>query len=231
MTSPYKRGRINIVTQTVSATLDRTKISDRKAMMVMAATAQSLGHDVKEIAISCSSIRRFRQQHRTIDAKQLKEAFDADHPLVVHWDGKLIPKLTGKQKEDRLPVLVSGKGISQLLTVAKLSAGTGISQAKAVVNALKDWQIELQVQAIACDTTSSNTGRLNGTCINIEQSLNKQLLFFASRHSMLELIIEQFSQLAWLHSLDSMYLSSSGYRSTGSYLMKRSSKMHLLMSM
>ena len=50
MTSPYKRGRINVVTQTVSATLDRTKISDWKAMMVMAATAQSLGHNVEKNA-------------------------------------------------------------------------------------------------------------------------------------------------------------------------------------
>ena len=108
---------------------------------------------------------------------------------MVHWDGKLIPKLTGKQKENRLPVLVSGKGISQLLTLAKLLAGTGISQAKAVVNALKDWQIDSQVQVMSCDTTSSNTGRLNGTCINIEQSLNKQLLFLACCHHMLALII------------------------------------------
>ena len=69
MTSPYKRGRISVVNQTVSAILDRIKISDRKAMMVMAAPAQSLGHDFKEIAISRSSIRRFRQQHRTTDAK------------------------------------------------------------------------------------------------------------------------------------------------------------------
>ena len=189
MTSLYKRGSINVVTQTVSATLDRIKISDRKAMMVMAATAQSLVHDVEEIAISRSSICRFRQQHRKTDAKKLKEAFNADHPLVVHWDRRLIPKLTGKQKEDRLSVFVSGKEISQLLTVAKLSAGTGISQAKAVVNALKDWQIDSQVQAVYCDTTSSNTARLNGTCINIEQFLNKQLLFFACRHHMLELII------------------------------------------
>ena len=82
--------------------------------------------------------------------------------------------MTGKQKEDRLPVLVSGKEISQRLTVAKLSAGTGIAQAKAVVNALKDWQIDSLVQAMCCDTTSSNTGRLNRTCINIEQSLNSQ---------------------------------------------------------
>ena len=189
MTSPYKRGRINVVTQTVSATLNRTKISDRKAMMVMADTAQSLGHDVEEIALSRSSIRRFRQQHQTTDAKKLKEAFNADHPLVVHWDEKLIPKLTGKLKEDRLPVLVSGKEISQLFTEAKLSAGTRISQAKAVVNALKDWQIDSQVQDTCCDTTSSNTGRLNGTCISIEQSLKKKLLFFACCHHMLELII------------------------------------------
>ena len=108
---------------------------------------------------------------------------------MVHWDGKLIPKLTGKQKENRLPILVSGKGISQLFTVAKLSAGTGISQAKAAINALKDWQIDSQVPAMSCDTTSSNTGHLNGICINIEQSLNKQLLFFARHHHMLEMII------------------------------------------
>ena len=77
-------------------------------MMLMAATAQSLGHDVEEIAVSHGSIRRFRQQHQTTDAKKLKEAFNADHLLVIHWNEKLITELTGKQKEDSLPVLVSG---------------------------------------------------------------------------------------------------------------------------
>ena len=54
-------------------------------------------------------------------SKKLKEAFKADVPLVVHWDGKLIPDLTDKQV-DRLPILVSGLGISQLLAVAKLAS-------------------------------------------------------------------------------------------------------------
>ena len=108
---------------------------------------------------------------------------------MIHWDGKLITELTGKQKQDRLPVFVSVKGISQLLTVAKLSAEKAIAQAQAVVNAVKDWQIDSQLQAMCCDTTSSNTGRLNGTCINTEQSLNKQLLFLTCRHHMLKLII------------------------------------------
>ena len=57
------------------------------------------------------------------------------------------------------------------------------------MNALKDWKIDSQAQTVCCDTSSLNTGRLNGTFINIEQSLKKQLLFFACRHHMLELII------------------------------------------
>ena len=48
MASPYKQGRINVVTQTVSATLDKTKTSDRKATIIMAATAQSLGMTLKK---------------------------------------------------------------------------------------------------------------------------------------------------------------------------------------
>ncbi|KAK6185944.1 hypothetical protein SNE40_008071 [Patella caerulea] len=186
---PPKRGRMTVVTPTLSAALDRTKMSDRKAMMVVTATAQSLGHNVEDMALNRSSIRRLRQKYRTIGAENLKEAFSADQALVVHWDGKLLPELTGKDKVDRLPVLVSGMGTSQLLTVAKLPTGTGKAQADAVVAALRDWGIDSQVQALSFDTTSSNTGRLNGACVLIEQALNRQLLFLACRHHILELII------------------------------------------
>ena len=41
--------------------------------MVMAATAQSLGHNVEEIAVSRGSIRRFKQQNQRTDTKNLKE--------------------------------------------------------------------------------------------------------------------------------------------------------------
>jgi len=44
--------------------------------------------------------------------------------LVAHSDGKLIADLTTKEKVDRLPVIASGKGVSQLLTVAKLESGS-----------------------------------------------------------------------------------------------------------
>ena len=114
--------------------------------------------------------------------------FIADVPLVVHWDGKLIRDLTGKQV-DRLPILVSGLGISQLLAVAKLQAGTGQAQANAVIDAVEDWGIANQIRAMCFDTTSSNTGRMNGACVLIEQGLKVELLFLACRHHILELVV------------------------------------------
>jgi len=110
-------------------------------------------------------------------------------PLVVHWDGKLLPDLTGKEKVDRLPVLVSGKGISQLFTVAKLPSGTGEAQADAVFEAVSEWGLADSIRAMCFDTTSSNTGRIAGACVLLEQKLGKELLSLACRHHIMELSI------------------------------------------
>jgi len=99
-----------------------------------------LGQDIDELALNRHSIRRNRVEYRGQRAASIKAKFQGNGPLVIHWDGKLIPDLhvIGKQKVDRLPVLVSGKGISQLLTVAKLPSGTGEAQATAVFGAIQD---------------------------------------------------------------------------------------------
>jgi len=61
-----------------------------------------------------------------------------------------------------LPVLVSGDGTEKLLGVPKLAASTGDQQAEAVHRLLKQWKLVDKVQAMSFDTTSGNTGRLNG---------------------------------------------------------------------
>jgi len=43
----------------------------------------------------------------------------------------------------------------------------------AVWNAIIDWNLEDKVQILCCETTASNTGRLNGACIHLEQK-NRQ---------------------------------------------------------
>ena len=170
--------------------LDREKVSDRKAVFVLTETSRALGQSVEELNINRSSIRRERTKHRAQISDKLKSEFKTDIPLVVHWDGKLMQDLTTKTHVDRLPIIVSGLCVKQLLTVAKIPNGTGQSQATAVVSALEEWGLTKNVVGMSFDTTASNTGRQNGACILIEAKLQQDLLYFACRHHILELVIE-----------------------------------------
>ena len=103
--------------------------------------------------------------------------------ITFHWDGKLLPGLDVRSpKDERLPVLLSIEKKEVLLAVPKLDSSSGKAQAKAVLGALHDWNLDDQVQITCCDTTASNTGRLNGACILLEQKLERELLVFACRH-------------------------------------------------
>ena len=70
-----------------------------------------------------------------------------------------------------------------------MPSGSGEAQAKAVCDAVNNWGVQDHVIAMSFDTTSSNTGRLNGACVLIEQTLKKNLLYLACRHHMYELVI------------------------------------------
>ena len=185
-----RRGREKIISPTVAAALDRTGISDRQTVYVLSAVAETLGHDVSELTVNRESIRQSRRRHRKQAAQDIKAAFAPDVPLVVHWDGKLVPDSVtgGSRKVDRLPILVSGNGVAKLLSVPKLDTGSGEAMANAVVEALRDWGIADQVVGMCFDTTASNTGPRSGACVLIEQQLGRELLHAACRHHVLELI-------------------------------------------
>jgi len=92
-------------------------------------------------------------------------------------------------KVDRLPILVSTMGEKKLLQIPKISAGTGQAEAQAVYNAIREWGLENLVRGMCFDTSSSNTGRLSGACIILEQLLGRPLQHFACRHHILELVL------------------------------------------
>lgn len=60
-----------------------------------------------------------------------------------------------------LPIIVTGTDMEQILEIPKLNNATGEAQATAVFNALEKWELKNKVNALCCDTTASNTGRLN----------------------------------------------------------------------
>jgi len=94
-------------------------------------------------------------------------------PLTIHWDGKILPALTGNDKVDWLwlAVLDSGNGVRKLLGVPKLPAGTGEAQANAVYQLIDDWQLTARIQSMCFDTTASNTGSKAGACTILSQKL------------------------------------------------------------
>ena len=139
---PPKCRRKQILTPALSSSLDCANVSDRAAMFIVSETAKNLGHNIQDFTLNAASIRRSRRSHREQFADEVLKNFSLNAPLTVHWDGKLLPDLTGKKSVDRLPILVSFGEDTQLLSVPKIAAGTGKAQANAVYRALKDWSIQ-----------------------------------------------------------------------------------------
>lgn len=105
------------------------------------------------------------------------------------------------EKIERLAVLVSGGGENKILGVPKLAASTGALQATAVYQCLCQWELENKVVGMCFDTTSSNTGKNIGACVLLEEKLNKNLLYFACRLHMLEVIARGAFEKVFKNSL------------------------------
>lgn len=186
--APLKRATTRFIDPQLSATMDRTKLSNRDGVHLLAAVARSLGHDPGKLVLNRESFRRERMTFRATAAAEIKEAFQPSVPLIVHWDGKIVPNADGGPNTDRLPVLVSGEGVAKLLAVHSLPNGTGQAQADAVISSLDDWGLTERVCGVAFDTTASNTGLSRGACSIIEHQLGRDILHLACRHHVLELI-------------------------------------------
>jgi len=179
-----------VVSPALAAALDRTNISDRKAAYLLTAAAQTYTDaDVSALPLSSSSIRRSRAKHRAQCATATKADFCPEELLVLHFDGKLLPAISGgATKEDRVAILVTGHEVEKLLGVPKVGQGTGEQLANVAHTAVLDWKIEGQIVGISFDTTAANTGRLNGACTLLEYKMQKQLLWLACRHHVLEVL-------------------------------------------
>ncbi|CAH0559206.1 unnamed protein product [Brassicogethes aeneus] len=101
--------------------------------------------------INKSSIQRIRTQSSKDRAEAIKSDFQNNLPetVTVYWDGKLSPGLDVRSsKEEHLPILISFGEKKQLLDMPKLESSSGQDQAKAVLTALYDWNLEDKLQII-----------------------------------------------------------------------------------
>ncbi|KAG0714740.1 hypothetical protein GWK47_013557 [Chionoecetes opilio] len=149
----------------------------------------SLGHDIEHITVSRSSIHRARVKNREEIAMSL--SFKPEVPLVLHWDGKLLPSLAdGRSLEERVAVLVSGENTEELLGVPVSADGTGQAVAETVLKLVRESSLEGNIIGMAFDTTAAKTGMVQGACIRIERALEKPLVWLACRHHILEVVLK-----------------------------------------
>ena len=90
-----------------------------------------------------------------------------------------------------------------MLCVTKTEDSTGKVEADAEKEAINNWGLSEGIIACCFDTTSSNSGINSGSCVLLQQLLNRQLLWLACRHHIPELILKAAFQslLVKLHHL------------------------------
>lgn len=80
--------------------------------------------------------------------QQLKIDLKVGKFVVLHWDGKLLPKVNGDGKIDRLPIVVTGLGKEQLLGAPALDAGKGVDMTVAIMQIIQEWNVTDSVKAL-----------------------------------------------------------------------------------
>lgn len=185
------RGGINIFTTKVVAALDTCRVTDRKAVHLIAAITEALGINVEHLILNKFSIREHRQKVREAKASNIKQVFQNTelNALILHWDGKMLPDLLQHSVVDRLPVVVTNGDVEKVLGVPKLENSKGSTQADAVFDVIEDWGLSQGVKAFCCDTTASNLGNKAGAAILLERLLGNDILFLPCRHHIFELIL------------------------------------------
>ncbi|KAG7156408.1 hypothetical protein Hamer_G006158 [Homarus americanus] len=151
--------------------MDRTNLSDRNAVFVAGAVAQALGHDIADMSFSRSTIRRYRASGRKQAAETDRKSFSPDEPLLLHWDGKLLPDVQNTTAS-RIAIVVTFNGQEKLLG-----------------------NVEKLVKGLVFDTTASNTGLHRGACVRIEDELEQELVWIACRHHVLEIMLSDVFSL------------------------------------
>lgn len=147
-----------VINDEVASTADRIGISNPQATLLIGAVLRSVGLNADDYTFSVATLRRKRIEFRAKFAAQLKKDLNCANVLVLHWDGKILPKVDGQGKVDRLPIVVTGIATEQLLGAPELEAGTGEKESEALLQTIEQWNLSTKIRAFCFDTTASNTG-------------------------------------------------------------------------
>ena len=156
--------------------------------MVIAAVTKHLGNELEEVTLSRSTVRRAKKSNRQNYALQKRNDFVPTAPLLLLWDGNMLPGLTRvhADRKNRVAVVVSWKKKEMLLGAPNIPSGTEKAHVNVCIKLLYKWNIAEQIRRLVFDTTASNTSINTGACTLIEKGLGRELVWVACRHHIME---------------------------------------------
>lgn len=109
--------------------------------------------------------------------------------IVLQFDGKSCTKLNERHvgTEERLIILCHTEMGDIPLGFFIVESKSGRNCANQILKSLAEYNLSNRVVGLVCDTESSNTGILNGTCALLEKDLNQLLFHLMCRHHVKEI--------------------------------------------
>ncbi|CAH1106985.1 unnamed protein product [Psylliodes chrysocephalus] len=141
--SKKSRGTIDIFTPKLCTMLDKCKISDRNATGLLISFLEAADLDASQYIVNRTSIKQKREKFREKRAAEIQHRFKNRDlsKLVIHWDGKHLPDITGRSFVERLPIIISTEKETKILSIPKLENSTGRAMADAVFDVLQEYGI------------------------------------------------------------------------------------------
>lgn len=141
--SKKSRGTIDIFTPKLCTMLDKCKISDRNATGLLISFLEAADFDASQYIVNRTSIKQKREKFREKRAAEIQHRFKNRDlsKLIIHWDGKHLPDITGRSFVERLPIIISTEKETKILSIPKLENSTGRIMADAVFDALQEYGI------------------------------------------------------------------------------------------
>jgi len=90
------RKKIDFVSPEMVVAMNRTKTTNRNAIHLFKETAESHSFDLKNVKLSYGSIYRARRSCTSQIATEKRKNYTSGHPLVIHWDGKILRDIASK---------------------------------------------------------------------------------------------------------------------------------------
>lgn len=75
-TNQKKEKKLDFINERIVSALDAAQISDYKAMHIISAVAEALGHSLDDLIISRATLNRHRKNNRASTANQIQNTFE-----------------------------------------------------------------------------------------------------------------------------------------------------------